>query len=325
MKVMTRVKGLLAAAVAAAGLVAFAEPVVEITKAWQANPGSGVVDFTYEVRDLDGASCDLVVRVEAKGCNKTYTFTNENVAAGLTTTNVNYKTKLGMLSPNVSIYASLVKCQMRGVQLWEGGPIWADRNVGADKPEDSGYYFWWGDTVGYKRNTANNGWVSSQDGTTPIEFNLASPLASKTYNLDNSQLQARGWIGEDGCLMPTNDAARVHLGGDWRMPTIDEIKDLATNCTYQLTTRGGVSGVIVSSKIDSSKSIFFPEAGYGLGNAIYNIGTDGHIWSSQSNKDNIRHAWLLSCGPIPGGVNFYWYSNKERNLGLSVRAVKDAK
>ena len=108
MKVVTRVKGLLAAAVAAAGLVAFAEPVVEITKAWQANPGSGVVDFTYEVRGLDGASCDLVVRVEAKGCDKTYTFTNENVSAGLTTTNVDYKTKLGKVSPNVSIYATLV-------------------------------------------------------------------------------------------------------------------------------------------------------------------------------------------------------------------------
>ena len=37
------------------------------------------------------------------------------------------------------------------VQLWAGGPYWATTNIGAEKPEEYGYYFWWGDTVGYKR------------------------------------------------------------------------------------------------------------------------------------------------------------------------------
>ena len=37
------------------------------------------------------------------------------------------------------------------VQLWEGGPYWAETNIDAENPEDYGYYFWWGDTVGYKR------------------------------------------------------------------------------------------------------------------------------------------------------------------------------
>ena len=32
------------------------------------------------------------------------------------------------------------------VQLWEDGPYWADTNIGAEKPEDYGFYFWWGDT-----------------------------------------------------------------------------------------------------------------------------------------------------------------------------------
>ena len=39
-----------------------------------------------------------------------------------------------------------------GVQLWENGPYWAECNVGAARPEESGYYFWWGDTVGYTRD-----------------------------------------------------------------------------------------------------------------------------------------------------------------------------
>ena len=49
------------------------------------------------------------------------------------------------------------------VQLWEGGPYFAECNVGATKLEECGYYFWWGDTVGYKRNSNNNGWISAVD------------------------------------------------------------------------------------------------------------------------------------------------------------------
>ena len=37
-----------------------------------------------------------------------------------------------------------------GVQLWENGPLWAKTNVGANSPTETGYYFWWGDTLGYK-------------------------------------------------------------------------------------------------------------------------------------------------------------------------------
>ncbi len=35
-----------------------------------------------------------------------------------------------------------------GVQLWEDGPRWADRNVGAEEPWEAGLYFWWSDAVG---------------------------------------------------------------------------------------------------------------------------------------------------------------------------------
>ena len=30
------------------------------------------------------------------------------------------------------------------VQLWENGPYWAETNIGAAEPWESGYYFWWG-------------------------------------------------------------------------------------------------------------------------------------------------------------------------------------
>ena len=54
------------------------------------------------------------------------------------------------------------------VQLWEGGPYWATTNIGAEKPEDHGYYFWWGDTVGYKRE--NDAWVASDGSSSNFSF-----------------------------------------------------------------------------------------------------------------------------------------------------------
>ena len=70
------------------------------------------------------------------------------------------------------------------------GPYWVECNVGATKPEEYGYYFWWGDTVGYKRNASDDGWVSVKDGA---EFSFSSENCP-TYNKDNTQLQSDGYI-----------------------------------------------------------------------------------------------------------------------------------
>ena len=61
------------------------------------------------------------------------------------------------------------------VQLWEGGPYWATTNIGAENPEDYGYYFWWGDTVGY--TNTGSGWISVKDGTI-ISFSDSGTAAS---------------------------------------------------------------------------------------------------------------------------------------------------
>ena len=54
------------------------------------------------------------------------------------------------------------------IQLWKNGPYWATTNIGAERPEDYGYYFWWGDTVGYKR--VGNTWVASDGSASNFSF-----------------------------------------------------------------------------------------------------------------------------------------------------------
>lgn len=187
-----------------------------------------------------------------------------------------------------------------GVQLWEGGPYWAECNVGASKPEEYGLYFWWGDTVGHA-------------GDWYFDANHCP-----TYGKTTSELQSLGYIDSTGNLAPAHDAARAHWGLPWRMPTDAEFVALVSNCDTQWTTRNGVNGRLVKGRgAYSSKSIFLPAAGYGYDSYLYTLGSLGSCWSSSPNSDNFYGAWYLSFY----SSNFYrGYSN--RSGGQSVRPVR---
>ena len=199
------------------------------------------------------------------------------------------------------------------VQLWEGGPYWAETNIGADNPEDYGYYFWWGDTVGYKRE--NNKWVASDGSSLNFSFETSN---TPTYNKDVATLQSEGWITADGVLAPAHDAAHVHWGGDWRMPTKQELSDLGGNCDWTWTTLNGVDGYVVKGKgAYASASIFLPVAGYGTGTSFRNAGSNGYYWSSVPDSDD-SHAWYLAFNSSDHYMSNYF----TRRIGLSVRPVQ---
>ena len=200
-----------------------------------------------------------------------------------------------------------------GVQLWENGPYWAEYNVGATKSEEYGYYFWWGDTIGYKRNAANNGWVSVKDGSS-FSFGVC-PTSGKNI----SQLQSAGYIDATGNLVSKYDAAAAHLGAPWRMPTDAEFVELVDNCTSTWTTSNGVPGRLVTGKGDyASKSIFLPAAGYGKDSGLSYPGSDGRYWSSTPSSDNSYNAWR----PYFDSVNFYRQHYDSRLNGFPVRPVR---
>ncbi len=147
----------------------------------------------------------------------------------------------------------------QGVQLWEGGPYWAKNNLGATTPQGTGYYFMWGDTVGYKR--VGDSWNAVDGSVTGFSFTSAnSPTSGKTI----AELQSSGFIDSSKILLPAHDAASQYLGLPWRMPTSSEISALRSNTTCTCTTRNGVSGVLFTGEGDyASKSIFIPFAGNG--------------------------------------------------------------
>ena len=219
-----------------------------------------------------------------------------------------------MLRPNdqsgsVSGGAKAVK----RVQLWEGGPYWADRNIGADQSWNSGYYFRWGDTIGYKRE--NDACVAS-DGSSP-NF-VFSDANMPTYNKSIAELNNEGYITASEVLTPEHDVAQVQWGGGWRMPTKQELEDLCNKCDWSWTTRNGVNGYVVCGRDGyASASIFLPAFGYGNGTSLYYYaGSSGHYWSSVPHSDGSR-SWSLyfdSSG--------HYASNGSRYCRFSIRPVQ---
>ena len=132
------------------------------------------------------------------------------------------------------------------VQLWAGGPYWATTNVGAEEPWDYGLYFWWGDTVGYRRE--GDAWVASDGSSQNFQFS-GDPISQQTSGKSTATLQNEGWTTSAGVLAPAHDAAQVHWGGGWRMPTYQELYDLCyTYCDWTWTTTNGVNGYVVRGR-----------------------------------------------------------------------------
>lgn len=185
------------------------------------------------------------------------------------------------------------------------GTLWATMNVGASKASDAGLYFQWGDTVGY---------IASQVGTGEGQKKFASDWSDYKWGT-SSNFTKYTTIG--ATLDLEDDAAHVHMGGGWHMPTHTQIQELLRNTTNTQTTQNGVNGRLFTSKTDPSKSIFIPMAGFALDGSVGNRGSSGFVWSSMLSISNVNGGQYLSLGLVGASLNNY----AVRCHGYSVRGV----
>ena len=180
---------------------------------------------------------------------------------------------------------------------------WATCNVGATTPEGYGDYFAWGET---SPKTKKYDWGTYKWCEGDIYTMTKYCIESKYGTVDNKTT-----------LELSDDAAHVNWGGAWRMPTIEELKELrdTRNCTWTWTTQNGVKGYKVTSVVNGN-SIFLPAAGYRAGGNLTNAGSGGYYWTSSLYTRENNYAY---------GLNFFSssaaYGNDYRYLGQSVRAV----
>ena len=297
----------------AMGVMAEITNTVKVTKFHQSYPYSGKATVEYTV----GGTLPpyAVAEITLNTDDASATFTQRNIVTGANTFTIDFASSFGgaLLLTNASFVVTISE-DLGGVQLWENGPYWAECNVGASKPEEYGYYFWWGDTVGY--TNTGSGWISVKDGTS-ISFSPSGTAAS-TYDKDNSALLSAGYIDSIGNLVAAHDAATAHLGAPWRMPTDAEFSALIENCTTTWITTNGVKGRLVTGTGSyANRSIFLPAAGHGDGSSLSLTGSEGYYWSSTPTSGTSDDAWFLCFAS--GGFDRFYY---DRCYGQSVRPVR---
>ena len=187
------------------------------------------------------------------------------------------------------------------------GTKWANMNVGAEKPEDYGLFFAWGETTGYSSSGtsddrsfdwANYKWCNGSQTTITKYCNDAS------YGTVDNQLT----------LLPEDDAARANWGGEWSMPTYDDMRELLDNTTSEWTTQNGVNGRRFTAA--NGNSIFLPAAGFRVGASLGNQAMFGDYWLASVDPSNSYYARCL------GFVSGYTNTNfNGRYYGFSVRPV----
>ena len=187
------------------------------------------------------------------------------------------------------------------------GLKWAKCNVGAETETDYGDYFMWGSTT---PNTADECDWTSYKYCNGSYNTLTKYNTSTLYGVNPDNIIT---------LESVDDAASQIMGGDWRMPKMNEIQELIDNTNHVWITNfngTGINGRKFTSKTDTSKYIFIPAAGYCHNGSIYS--GNCYVWSSSLGTSNPYDAWYL--GFYSDYCYMYYYS---RCYGRSVRGVKE--
>lgn len=186
------------------------------------------------------------------------------------------------------------------------GTLWAKCNVGASNPEETGYYFAWGETETkdiydwkqYKYSTLSDESYKLTKYCTDLSFGFNAFVDSLTV------------------LESVDDAAIAIMGDGWRMPTAEEYNELYQNTVFSWTVLNGVYGRLLTGR--NGNSIFFPATGFRLDGELICTGL-GVYWSSSLQTASQIAAWSLHFDD----VNCHVCGTYERSRGQCVRAVRN--
>lgn len=221
------------------------------------------------------------------------------------------------------------------------GTLWAKMNVGANNETDYGLYFAWGETQGYA--DANSGKAFSWND---YKYGV--------YDRTNTNHGMTKYNNTDGKTIfeLEDDAAAVNMGGQWHMPTISQMEELAYGTTNGYVASDGTflqytwvpegnyakpsettastgskfggiagymffkTGVTLSDALSNGEYLFVPSAGYCDEGSIISIGEIGYVWLSSLDSDYVGGALMLNFGDEGATLD---HSN--RCEGKSVRGV----
>ena len=210
---------------------------------------------------------------------------------------------------------------------------WAKCNIGANSEEEAGLYFQYGDTQGYTAEKVGNG-----EGLKPFDW------GDYKFSIDGSSSNFSKYNASDSktVLDPEDDAAHVNMGGNWRMPTFEEYKELCLNTDIYLVPTEGeeiqgtaqeqsgsviinwasqaeatLKGVKFYKKGDKQTYMFLPASGGAFEGSMQYVGQYGGLWSSSLDSSDVQGAWYFCFHALFGYVDL----DVGRYYGLPVRGV----
>ena len=176
------------------------------------------------------------------------------------------------------------------------GTKWACCNVGSTTPEENGGYYAWGETE--EKDVYDWSTYTHCDGSSQTCRYLGTNIAGTEY-----------------------DVAHVKWGGDWKMPTRDQMKELANNSYLIWATINGNNGMFYISKING-RNIFLPNVGFFDGDSLNNDNNRLGCYWSDTYYYNLKQCSLyLQQFSDEEHVWNYPGNYSSRACGLNVRPV----
>lgn len=261
----------------------------------------------YGSVDINSTPAEAEVWIDGKQVGTTPMFLSECLVGRheILLKKSGYKDKKHILLVSESQTSAVSESLKKGILIdavdlgLPSGTLWADRNVGADSPEDYGDYFAWGETS--TKSTYN--WST-------YKWCQGSSTSMTKYCTDSYY----GTVDNKTVLDLKDDAAYINMGKKWRMPTDYEQEELKSKCTWTWTSQNGAEGYKVTGP--NGNSIFLPAAGYRYDSSLGNVGSYGYYWSAslyESHPNRARYLYFYSS-------NHYTYYGHRYN-GYTVRAV----
>lgn len=164
------------------------------------------------------------------------------------------------------------------------GTLWATCNIGATKPEEYGNYYAWGELFPKEEYTEKN------------SLTMGKEIPDITGNAQY-------------------DAARVHWGGNWRIPTQTECQELVDNCTYVWVENQGYKVIG-----PNGNSIFLPATGTYVKDTQSNQGFYGIFGAYQCSTPESE---LMTTIALMFDIQSFSVGFGDRRMyGQSIRPVK---